>query len=1492
MRVTNFIQKRLLAPYWFTIKRGCIAALTAGLTVCISNAASADPSQAPLFLSNPVVPLAMLNMTKDHQLYMKLYDDYSDLDNAVDADGNKALEITFKSSYSYYGYFDNKKCYVYANSRFEPSKLADATNICNGDSWSGNFLNWATMTRMDAVRKILYGGYRSTDGTTTVLERAFLPHDAHSFAKYYNGNDLPRLIPTAVLNNAPIGLSNTSATGITICNTTHVAAGLSQNVNTTNNPPLLRIAKGNYELWASNETWQCAWNEEKNVSNSNVANTSQIYAYTTNPRKDNLNANDTSGKKLGDGDYNVRVQVCKGDPDDANNSALLESNCKKYSTGYVKPTGLLHKYGEVQPNTTTAKIKFGLITGSFSKNKSGGVLRKNISDMSDEINSTTGVFSSATTGIVATLNKLRIHGYSYDSGGYTGTAAGEDNCNFGLRNFANGQCTNWGNPQSEMYLQALRYFAGKTGADDFYAVDNTSATGIQDLPIIAPAQSSNRTDNTKWIDPLSSDNYCSPLNIIQFNASVTSYDNDDLGAFSQFTTDTLSSWVDKIGDSTHENLYNKDYFVGSNTAPAADEVNLCTAKTLTSLASVHGTCPDAPHLRGTYNIAGLAYFARTTDLRSSLTDRQVVRTYGVELSPAIPSVKIPVPSLTNRFIQIFPACVNHGTNGNNSEGNCGLVAFKVVSQTSTATKNSGVLYVNWEAAEQGGDFDQDMWGVIKYEVTSNNVKVTTDVLAQSSGRRLGFGYVLSGTANSDGFHVWSGTNGFNFPTVDTTNTRYKGEENVPNECQNCADGDAEVSKNYAIGTTASNTTASFLPTPLYYAAKWGGYSKDFETAAQDAAAAAHVTYDDAYLTSRIKTRATDDTYFYATDPYTLQDSLDRTFSNVANDTGSAASVATNSARLSEGQYVYQAQFKSGSWDGNIKGYRFDASGHIDLTSPLVSSVPTSRKVYMKSSTGGLTNFNWTNFDPYKALLKKSTETDYTNAEKRLNWILGSSTDEYSLANTSGILRSRTFTVTENSQTTTVRNLFGDMVNSSPAYVGAFDYRYNNLTDGGSTYAAYVTAKRAKRPRLFIGGNDGMLHAFNASTLVEEFAYVASTTYSKLINLSGLDYGKSSNPHQYLVDGPVIAGDAYFKGADESDKSWHSVVVGTMGAGGKGIFALDVTDVDNPKLLWELTSADLPDMGFIMGKPFLMPLRNGRWGVVVGNGDRGSSSTLTSKLLVIDLLAPLTRTKVIDTGAGTGLSAPAVLVNVKGEAITAFAGDLQGNLFKFNLNDATENNWSASLMFRARDSGSRVQAITAAPTIGINDKLDGIFMVYFGTGKYYDDGDQTASATPQHSFYAIPDTGSVITRADLLAKDYSGTYRAVTTDNPDWTTKKGWYLDFDTDAGERVTTKALLIQDKLIFPTLIPTSNSCQYGGTSWLMEITAVGDKFIGNHVLQRNVNNNYLILGNVSYGVIGSTADTLTTSILSSASNAQLIQQDTQEDNTVYKRQSWRQLR
>ncbi|MGZ8267115.1 MAG: hypothetical protein ACXWUU_06610 [Burkholderiales bacterium] len=630
----------------------------------------------PLFIGSNIPPKILLTVSKDQQLFLKAYNDYSDLD------GDGGIETTYKHSIDYYGYFDPTKCYTYSTTRnrFEPASISP-TKYCTGQ-WSGNFLNWASMSRMDAVRKLLYGGARSTDQTyasgganaETVLERSYLPTDAHAFAKYYNGADIALLtpfnppvaaVPVMVTTSSkikvkdagdydipfsssqasrislgdqirlePFGkpqkffigavlsfsgntvrvrvtdqgndtgnedtwtLTNLSRAGISFCNLTPGSSSGSDSLSQTNTrAPLIRVAQGNFALWNANERWQCQWFEERNNfqsgfagglrSNGNQMSLSEFSASAENPSQSTHGL----GTGVAQGEYVARIQVCKS-------NLIGDERCKLYPSGNRKPIGLLQEYGDPQ------QIHFGLMTGTYSRNIHGGVLRKNTGPLSDEVRvNSDGTFlqpsippgsprttsSTATpAGIINTLNYMRIYGYQYSSGDYLGASG--DNCTYQQNDITVDTCTSWGNPMSEIYFESVRYFAGRDPTPNY-----VNAGSGKDNQLGLPIAS--------WSDPVTSSLYCAPLNVVVFNPSVSTYD-EDLAATSGTdinASGTIATLTNAVGDA--EGITGNNYFVGKMLGAKATKSNdtgfeLCTPKTITALGDVSGICPEGPTLSG------------------------------------------------------------------------------------------------------------------------------------------------------------------------------------------------------------------------------------------------------------------------------------------------------------------------------------------------------------------------------------------------------------------------------------------------------------------------------------------------------------------------------------------------------------------------------------------------------------------------------------------------------------------------------------------------------------------------------------------------------------------------------------------------------------------------------------------------------------------------------------------------------------------------------
>jgi len=1329
--------------------------------------AGADVSQTPLAVAHAVRPRVLFVMSNDHALYYKAYTDWNDLD----LDG--IVDTTFRPGLRYYGYFDPEKCYRYDNGRFEPGGLTP-NGYCDqveGD-WSGSFMNWASMARIDIVRKVLYGGYRSTDTAgETVLERSFLPTDAHSFAKYYEGPDIARLTPFAV-------------DAITLCNTTYEGNAVqSQNVT---RPPLIRVAQGDFRYWAANERWQCTWDDEHG---DNSSGTNTTGSSTSDPNR--------VSNGLGEKDYIARVQVCV-------DGRVGSESCERYPDGDLKPTGLLHDYGEYD------QIRFGLMTGSYQRNKSGGVLRKNVASFGDEVNTRTDGTFTGVDGIVATLDRFRITRYSYSDGLYNNT----DNCLWGRSSFNEGSCSNWGNPLGEIYLEALRYYAGLSPTAAFDGDDTGYIANLADAV---------------WQDPLDDDEWCANCDIILINASGSSYDNDAMSAGGLTGAPNAFSLTDALGDA--EGISGNRFFVGEN---GTDNNQLCTAKTVDALGDVRGACPGEPRLSGTYLLAGLAHWANTHDIRPMMNTQEVT-TRAVALLPASPRLEVPIPGRSGT-ISILPACRNREPD---PDGNCGLVDFKLISQDLQA--GTGTAYVNWEDTEQGGDYDQDMKGTLSYAINAaaGTVTITTDVDAQSTPHTMGFGYVVSGTT-ADGFHVHSGINAFDYT-----------DPGGGLGCVDCQQGDWASSRTYTLG----ESSAGLLEEPLWYAAKYGSF---IDTNAND--------LPDQQAEWDADGDGFPDGFFLANNPGELGPSLAR-FLTVIATTTSSASVAANSITLSTQTRIYQARYDSSNWTGDLLAFPINPDGSIaDPQWSAQDAVDTQSQIGARrivttnadSRTG--VPFRWGDAnsgnadgiaDMQKLMLRKACPSCNLEAEQvgqqRLDYLRGSDAED---VDHGGLFRSRD-------------HLLGDISNSSPRYVGAPESLYpENIAP--ASYRAFVNAQAERGHALYTGANDGMLHAFAADTGEELMAYVPRAVYPRLSALAAPAYIGS---HQFYVDGSPTAIDAYLG----AFLGWRTMLVTALGAGGPGVFALDVTDptafsADEAtaagRVLWDITGDDpgFESLGYAFSNPAIVRLPDGNlgdvWAVAFGNGyhDDDADPLGQAVLYLVDARdGHLLDTVLADPGPGNGLSSVApVDYNGDFRIDYIYAGDIKGNLWRFEPDGGV--GWKVSFggqpLFTTGPKGAAHpgdhQAITTRPEVIYHPSSRGM-LILFGTGTYYRDLDRLPDPTTTNAFYGVWDRldgtseigiGHLLQQSLMLETTTLGyDIRFVTDNEIQWhtdagkptgdppTTHLGWYLElvdeYGLGQGEVQVTESQVRGGRVIFTTLIPSELACDFGGEGWLMELEA-----------------------------------------------------------------------
>jgi type IV pilus assembly protein PilY1 len=483
-------------------------------------------------------------------------------------------------------------------------------------------------------------------------------------------------------------------------------------------------------------------------------------------------------------------------------------------------------------------------------------------------------------------------------------------------------------------------------------------------------------------------------------------------------------------------------------------------------------------------------------------------------------------------------------------------------------------------------------------------------------------------------------------------------------------------------------------------------------------------------------------------------------------TGSNASVAGSSTAA--GVKVFIARYFTGKWYGELSAYPVTNAG-VGTTAVWNATVPvwTSRRIFTHNGTAGAT---------FPTAAQQTVLTAPV-----ADYIKGDRSNEQIISPT-GTLRNR-------------QSLLGDIVNSSPVYV--------------KTSSTVET--------VYIGANDGMLHAFDASSGVERFAYVPNgQDFAKLREYADPDYN-----HKFYVDGPLVA-------STKRHSSTQTTLVGTLGRGGRGLYALDVTDpttFDATKVLWEKTGATEANLGQVFGQPFIARLNDGSLGLVVSNGINSTNDKAV--LFVFDLRTGAKLAEIDTNASGTGangLSAPNGWdENGDGTIDYVYAGDLRGNVWKFDLSNSNKNQWGVAnnRPLYAPTTGM-VQPITGGLTISFDPTSEDRW-VFFGTGRLLTTTDLLDDSL--QTWYGIKDSDgntSSLRRTDLTARNialYDATTkrRAFEPNTALPTGSKGWYIDLDlppsnTREGERMIGEPQIIRDVLLASSVIPnTSNPCTPG---------------------------------------------------------------------------------
>lgn len=622
-------------------------------------------------------------------------------------------------------------------------------------------------------------------------------------------------------------------------------------------------------------------------------------------------------------------------------------------------------------------------------------------------------------------------------------------------------------------------------------------------------------------------------------------------------------------------------------------------------------------------------------------------------------------------------------------------------------------------------------------------------------------------------------------------------------------------------------------------------------------------------------------FFSADSPETVVQAFVDIMSRIASRTATASRPAMNSSVITEDgddsavtTVSYQTSYSSEeNWSGDLtrteQSIQYNAASNAFETTNTTrwkasEQLPdaSARRIFIPSDTSanGLQPFTWSNAGSAAApgtlanFLSRNPEAGNvldSRGEARLNFLRGDRSEEG----------------------TTFRNrssVLGDLYSSTP--VSVFRPRYlisrgNQLGPLGA-YTSFANSIANRTPRIYVGGNDGMLHGFNAQTGAEEFAFIPSAVFPTLNKLTGTNY-----THQFYVDGSPVVADVY------DGTEWRTILVGTLRAGGKSVFALDITEPGNERLLWEfddskITTAGAVKMGHSFSKPTVarLPSSAGNpdsWAVVFGNGYEADGHTDgRAALFVLDAMdGTLLKSLEVSGTAGiaNGLSTPKLSdYNDDGIAEYAYAGDLQGNLWRFNLYQTSADAYNVAYgsrpMFSAYNTdvngSEKAQAITSAPSLVRHPSGKG-YLVIFGTGKYFEDTDKDGDKSTAQTVYGIwdrhtglfPDdiaassTPLSIDRSNLatqtIIEEDSGTdpngasvsTRKISNNGFSWTAADGtdvmfgWALDLKVGSvldGEMVVDDMVTFgRSTLLFQSLIPNDDPCGDGASSWVYGINA-----------------------------------------------------------------------
>ena len=1345
----------------------------------------------------------------------------------------------------YLGIFDPAKCYSYGGSGAWFSPAAAATNhVCSG-TWSGNFLNWASMTGLDEFRLAMTGGNRYIDTTAqTVLQRAYQSGQGGTgnFAqKKYSGAGATPYPWTATLtiDNAGQGTQMQITLGGT---------GTAQCAN-----PRLSGSAFTCDLTMqdTNETGSCtSW--AGSGASTDPYKCSTFGAFTsigtpTGSTPGNKSTFATSGTDTvtcgGPSGSSSSTFNCATLKDTANNSGTCLNwigngtstspfSCSSFSTfggatftassqaaaqSYSQPDAPIQTTSttdlssctiqKTSPfkitctlNTTPARTFTCIPTSGDGSSKKPYQCKSSDSfSISGSPAATKDTFTNSTSSIQAPLPKPQLYfkppkDVTYTVQGqktywyvpsYTGTDSGTVQYYYSTYNLAFGNSSKYyvraevcqPNPVSGTFREENCVQYGTSSTISYKPVGEVQRNGEKMRFGVFSYYNANDIDNAVMRSKLK---YVAPLKWSSSGAPVANANAE---------WDATNGTLPVNPDSTDSSAW---YFSNVNQSGVINYINK------------FGTTSQNYK---TYDNVGKLYYEGLRYLRGTKTPTTAFYTQATTNS----ADGFPIVKTWDDPVQYW-CQKNYIVTIGDVHTHCDK---RLPGGTSSAYGAGQCAAQNSQAADQGSFADSGV-----------NVGTLTNALGTLEGKPTlanTFGFAGSASFYMSGLAYGAAKDGFRTMTKDDgTNVAVKAKTFVVNVQEYGDKGDPT--------DTHARANPAGIGSQYWLAAKYGGVDS-FDASGNPL---------DWYTTIPGYTGAWPNTLLPAGNPADMIASIRSAFSAIDAQSGAGADVgvSTGDLRTGNGTNLYSATYNSAGWFGDVKAFRLNGDLTMN-TSPTWSATTFLNPTTL--NTSGTGNWSARRVLTYNdGLLPDGTaDTSAAGRQGSLFTTTGSSgtvtfTADLSARQQDLLNRDPGSNLTDGRGPYRIQYLLGDnsnegssgfnwrtrpgslgdFVNSSPVYV-RYPSAKNVPPVDYADYKIYATAVATRTPVLYVGGNGGMLHAFNASDAADDgtsasaatansgkevLAYIPSAVYPKLNQLAWPNYS-----HKYFVDGTPVAADAQLSSpnctaSSDATKCWRTIVTGGLNAGGQGIYALNATDPSTfasgtPKslVLWEFTDRDDADLGNTFVQPIVRKMNNGKWAVIFGNGfnntdsdgkvsttghaylyilyvdgpgfdssGRGKPWTLGTDYRKIELIAPNAGTSPLSPANGLG-TVFGVDKNDDNVVDYLYAGDRYGNLWKVDVSDTNPANWASAFgtattpqpLFTAQtdETTPKKQQITTSPTAALHP--GGGFLVMFGTGSFVDDSDNQGPFST-NSFYGIwdKDDGTRVTSRSQLQKQAS------------------------------------------------------------------------------------------------------------------------------------------